>query len=202
MFIDALLLFIAAWLVVPIASRLVRRIRKTRECLAEAEQGNLTIRATARYNDELGFLERSFNQMIGEIGTLIGGVQGESTKVAQITEQLASAVEQLQAAGGALEVARALPAGAGERAALVAKQPRRRARRGDRRDVDRDERAARKHNENYTENEPVRPVAMGRAIGGRFCLAGSLLNMRAAFPNFGFEPIFSVRLAIGIKPVT
>jgi methyl-accepting chemotaxis protein len=101
-FIDALLLFIAAWLVVPIASRLVRRIRRTRECLAEAEQGNLTIRAAARYNDELGFLERSFNQMIGEIGTLIGGVQGESTKVAQITEQLASSVEQLQAAGGAL----------------------------------------------------------------------------------------------------
>jgi methyl-accepting chemotaxis protein len=101
-FVDALILFIAAWLVVPIASRLVRRIRRTRECLAVAEQGDLTVRATARYNDELGFLERSFNQMIGEMGALIGGVQSESTTVAQITEQLAASVEQLQAAGAAL----------------------------------------------------------------------------------------------------
>jgi methyl-accepting chemotaxis protein len=101
-FIDALILFIAAWLVVPIASRLVRRIRRTRECLGVAEGGDLTVRAGARYNDELGFLERSFNQMLGEVGTLIGGVQRESTMVAHLTEELAASLEQLQGTGGAL----------------------------------------------------------------------------------------------------
>jgi methyl-accepting chemotaxis protein len=101
-FIDALILLVAAWLVVPIASRLVRRIRTTRDCLGVAAHGDLTVRAAARYNDELGFLERSFNQMIDAVGTLIGGVQHESTTVAQLTEELAAALEQLQAAGGAL----------------------------------------------------------------------------------------------------
>jgi hypothetical protein len=42
---------------------------------------------------------------------------------------------------------------------------------------------------------------MSRAIVGRFSLAGSLLNVRAAFSNFGFEPIVSMALTIGIKPV-
>ena len=101
-FIDALILFISAWLVVPIASRLVRRIRATRDCLGVAERGDLTARAAARYNDELGFLERSFNQMIGEVGTLIGGVQRESTTVARLTGEMAASLEQLQAAGAAL----------------------------------------------------------------------------------------------------
>jgi methyl-accepting chemotaxis protein len=100
--VDALLLLVTAWMVVPIASRLVRRIRFTRDCIAVAEGGDLRVRAAARYNDELGFLERSFNQMIREVGTLIGGVQQESSNVAQLTEELASSVGQLQAAGGAL----------------------------------------------------------------------------------------------------
>jgi methyl-accepting chemotaxis protein len=102
LFVDALVLFLTTWLVVPIASRLVGRIRSTRACMATAEQGDLTVRAAARHNDELGFLERSFNHMIREVGTLIGGVQTESATVATLTEELASSVEQLQASGTAL----------------------------------------------------------------------------------------------------
>src|SRR5690606_14277824 len=86
-FVDAVLLFVTAWMVVPIATRLVRRIRFTRDCLAIAEGGDLRVRAAARYNDELGFLERSFNQMIHEVGTMIGGVQRESSNVAQLTQE-------------------------------------------------------------------------------------------------------------------
>jgi len=101
-FVDALLLFVTAWMVVPIATRLVRRLRFTRDCLAVAEGGDLRVRAAARYNDELGFLERSFNQMIQEVGTTIGGVQRESSNVAHLTHELASSVGQLEAAGSAL----------------------------------------------------------------------------------------------------
>ena len=101
-FIDGLLLFATAWMVVPIASRLVRRIRFTRDCLAVAEGGDLRVRAAARYNDELGFLERSFNQMVQQVGTLIGGVQRESQNVSHLAHELATSVNQLEATGSSL----------------------------------------------------------------------------------------------------
>ncbi|HEU4564325.1 MAG TPA: methyl-accepting chemotaxis protein, partial [Gemmatimonadaceae bacterium] len=95
--LDASLLFIASWLVVPISSRLVRRIRTTRECIAAAEHGNLLVRAPSRYTDELGFLERSFNQMLGEVGGVIATVQRESAEVAALVEQLAASAQSLSA---------------------------------------------------------------------------------------------------------
>ena len=98
-FIDALILFVVAWLVVPISARLVRRIRATRTLIAEAEHGNLMVRATARNADELGFLERSFNRMMDEIGYIIGAVQREADEVASVAEQLAGSAEQLTVAG-------------------------------------------------------------------------------------------------------
>jgi methyl-accepting chemotaxis protein len=96
-FVDAALLFIAAWLVVPISARLVRRIRATRECIAEAEGGNLTVRAPSRYSDELGFLERSFNQMLDEMEAIIATVQRETGEVAALVEQLAASAQSLSA---------------------------------------------------------------------------------------------------------
>lgn len=100
--LDGALLLLTAAMVVPIASRLVRRIRATRDCLAAAEQGDLSIRAPARHNDELGFLERSFNQMARQVGALIGGMQRESATVAQLTGDLATSMAQLEASGSAL----------------------------------------------------------------------------------------------------
>lgn len=106
-FFDALLLFISAWLVVPIGGRLVRRLQYTRDCIGTAERGDLRVRAAARYNDELGFLERSFNQMVGEVGTVIGGMQHESAHVAQLSEELADAIRQLRDSGTELATATA-----------------------------------------------------------------------------------------------
>ena len=55
------LLLIVAFQAVPIPSKLIRRVRATRRAISEAEHGNLLVRADARYTDELGLLERSFN---------------------------------------------------------------------------------------------------------------------------------------------
>ncbi|HET7550590.1 MAG TPA: methyl-accepting chemotaxis protein [Gemmatimonadaceae bacterium] len=97
--LDVTILLVVSWLVVPIAARLVTRVRGTRDCIAEAEHGNLLVRAPARHTDELGFLERSFNRMLEEQGYIIATVQREADEVAALSQQLASATQELNSAG-------------------------------------------------------------------------------------------------------
>lgn len=93
------LLLVISWQIVPIASKLIRRIRTTREHISDAELGNLASRAESRYADELGFLQRSFNRMLEQLGALIGTMQREAEEVAAAAEQLAGATHGLNAAG-------------------------------------------------------------------------------------------------------
>ena len=95
----AALLLVVSFQIVPIPARLIRRIRATRHSIASAEQGNLLARAEARYHDELGFLERSYNRMLEEIGEVIGTVQREADEVAIYADHLASSTRGLTAAG-------------------------------------------------------------------------------------------------------
>ena len=97
--VDAGLLLLVAHSIVPIASKLISRIRATRECMVAAEGGDLTVRAESKYADELGFLQRSFNRMLGEIGQLIASVQHESDEVAAVAEQLAASAGEINVAG-------------------------------------------------------------------------------------------------------
>lgn len=97
--LDVTILLVVSWLVVPIAARLVSRVRGTRDCMAAAEHGNLLVRAPARHSDELGFLERSFNRMLEEQGYIIATVQREADEVAALSEQLASATQELNTMG-------------------------------------------------------------------------------------------------------
>lgn len=80
-----------------IPATLIQRIRRARTVMGEAEQGFLAVRAAAAEADELGFLEKSFNTMLGEIGTTISSVQREADEVAAFAEELAAAAEQLHA---------------------------------------------------------------------------------------------------------
>src|SRR6266550_7590968 len=61
-----------------IPATLIARIRHARSVMGEAERGYLAVRAPAGESDELGFLERSFNRMIEEIGGTISTVQREA----------------------------------------------------------------------------------------------------------------------------
>ena len=97
--VDAGLLLLVSHSIVPIASKLISRIRATRECMVAAEGGDLTVRAESRYADELGFLQRSFNRMLEEIGQLIASVQHESDEVAAVAEQLAASAGEINVAG-------------------------------------------------------------------------------------------------------
>ena len=86
-----------AWALKQIPAVLIQRIRQTRDVMGEAERGYLAVRAAAEESDELGFLEKSFNRMLEEIGTTISTVQREADEVAAFSEQLAASAEQLHA---------------------------------------------------------------------------------------------------------
>jgi Methyl-accepting chemotaxis protein len=95
----AVLLMVVASQLIPITSRLIWRIRRTREVMADAEQGNLLVRADGRYSDELGLLQRSFNRMLESTGQLIATVQQEADEVATLAARLASATQALSTSG-------------------------------------------------------------------------------------------------------
>ena len=95
--VTGLLLVLVATQVVPITARLIGRIRRTREAMGDAEQGNLLVRADVRYTDELGLLQRSFNRMLEAQGQLIGTVQREADEVASFAERLATSTGRLSA---------------------------------------------------------------------------------------------------------
>lgn len=97
--VSAFLLLVVSSQLVPITSRLIFRIRRTREVIAEAEDGNLLARADGRYSDELGLLQRSFNRMLEATGQLIATVQREADEVAGLAERLAAATGTLSATG-------------------------------------------------------------------------------------------------------
>jgi len=80
-----------------IPATLIERIRRARSVMGEAEQGYLAVRAAAGQSDELGFLEKSFNRMLEEIGATISTVQREADEVAAFAEQLAASAEELHA---------------------------------------------------------------------------------------------------------
>jgi len=87
----------AAFALIQLPGTLLARLRQARLVMAEAEQGFLAVRAPAAGADELGFLERSLNRMLEQIGATISSVQREADEVAAFAEQLAASAEQLHA---------------------------------------------------------------------------------------------------------
>jgi methyl-accepting chemotaxis protein len=96
-YLDTGLFIVVAMAIKRIPVTLIARIRLARGVMGEAEQGFLAVRAAAAEADELGFLEKSFNRMLGEIGAIIASVQREADEVAAFAEELAAAAQQLHA---------------------------------------------------------------------------------------------------------
>ena len=110
-YLDAIVFFIVATTLLSIPSALIARIRKSRTIMRLAEGGSLGVRAAAAQSDELGFLERSFNRMLDEIGGTISVVQHETDEVvilAEVLSQAATGVLQSSeaVAGTSMELAR------------------------------------------------------------------------------------------------
>src|ERR1041384_5540958 len=95
--LETVTLMVVAMTLKEIPATLIQRIRRTRSVMGEAEHGLLAVRAAALESDELGFLEKSFNKMIEEIGGTISTVQREADEVAAFAEELAASAEELHA---------------------------------------------------------------------------------------------------------
>ena len=96
----AVLLMVVSQQVIRMPSRLITRIRRTRERMAQVERGDLRARADARHHDELGFLERSYNGMLDELTLLIDTTQQEAEELAAVAIQVHSAASVLQRRAG------------------------------------------------------------------------------------------------------
>ncbi len=96
-YLETILFIAVATAIKRIPATLFDRIRRTRRVMSEAEQGFLAVRAAATESDELGFLEKSLNRMLEEIGATISMVQREADEVAAFAEQLAASSEQIHA---------------------------------------------------------------------------------------------------------
>jgi methyl-accepting chemotaxis protein len=95
--LETMVFMLVAMAVQRVPATLIARIRDTRSVMSEAEQGFLAVRAVAAESDELGFLERSFNRMLEEIGATISTVQREADEVAAFAEELAASAQELHA---------------------------------------------------------------------------------------------------------
>jgi methyl-accepting chemotaxis protein len=119
--LSAVLLLIVAQQVMQLPMGMVRRLRRTRERIAQVEHGALHVRASGRHDDELGFLERRLNRMLDELTLLIDTVQQEADELAAVATQVHGAASVLQRrAGDVVSGAQALSAGLGEQRELAA----------------------------------------------------------------------------------
>ena len=96
----AVMLVVVAQQVIQMPSKLITRIRRTRERMAQVERGELDARADARHADELGFLEMSFNRMLDELTLLIETVQREADELAAVATQVHGAATVMQRQAG------------------------------------------------------------------------------------------------------
>lgn len=92
----ATMLLLVSQQVVRIPSHLISRLRRARERMAQVERGDLAARADARRDDELGYLERSFNRMLDELTSLILTVQREADDLATVAVQVHDAAGSLR----------------------------------------------------------------------------------------------------------
>lgn len=79
-------LVIAEMLVVVFTRSIVKPMYKLKQLMKRAQEGDLTVSFNAKYNDEVGELGNSFNNMVKEISNLINLVQKEekSKRIAEM----------------------------------------------------------------------------------------------------------------------
>jgi methyl-accepting chemotaxis protein len=95
---------------------LMTRLRAARALMGQAEKGALNARAQATRWDELGYLERSFNRMLDQLGAAVSTNQQEADEAAILAEVIA------QAAHGVLASTESVALTAGDLAREMSKQ--------------------------------------------------------------------------------
>ena len=94
---EALVLVFAGVALVPMLTKLVARLRRTRGVLAQIERGDLTVRVADPEPDELGYLGVSIDRTAAAIAETVQEIQEQAHGLATMSQELAAAAQQLQA---------------------------------------------------------------------------------------------------------
>src|SRR5439155_1556822 len=79
---------------VPMLTKIVRRLRATREVLAQIERGDLTVALRDPESDELGYLGVSVNRTTEAIAATVRQVQRQAHDLAAMAQQLAASAQE------------------------------------------------------------------------------------------------------------
>src|SRR2546427_3180564 len=94
---ESLVLVFCCAALVPMLTKIVRRLRATREVLAQIERGDLTVGLQDPECDELGYLGVSVNRTTEAIAVTVRQVQRQAHDLAAMAQQLAASAQELQA---------------------------------------------------------------------------------------------------------
>ena len=95
---ESLGLAFACVLLIPLLTRIVSRLRATREALAQVEQGDLSVHVADPELDELGSLGESVNRTTAAIAQSVRQVQQQAQELAAMAQQLAASAQEVQLA--------------------------------------------------------------------------------------------------------
>lgn len=73
---------------------ILKRMNRVLKAMAQAADGDLTVRIDDKYKDEIGQLSTEFNHMLEQIGTVIEKANKASTDVTAYTREFAAITEQ------------------------------------------------------------------------------------------------------------
>ena len=95
---ESLGLAFACVLLIPLLTRIVSRLRATREALAQVEQGDLSVHVADPELDELGSLGASVNRTTEAVAQSVRQVQQQAQELAGLAQQLAASAQAVQLA--------------------------------------------------------------------------------------------------------
>jgi methyl-accepting chemotaxis protein len=99
-----------------------RRLRRVRQALARAQEGDFGARLPDRHLDDLGFLSVSVNLMSQTVGEMVRQIQEQARSLAALSDAMANTAEEVQAAARVIGEATSHAADeAGQQLALVAR---------------------------------------------------------------------------------
>src|SRR2546427_1775671 len=94
---ESLVLVFCCAALVPMLTKIVRRLRATREVLAQIERGDLTVALRDPESDELGYLGVSVNRTTEAIAATVRQGQRQAHDLAPMAQQLAASAQERQA---------------------------------------------------------------------------------------------------------
>jgi methyl-accepting chemotaxis protein len=96
--LELLFLLGTGWLAMQGPIAYTRRLRRVRQALARAQEGDFTTRLPDRHLDDIGFLSVSVNAMSQTVGEMVRQIQENARAVASLSEVLAGTVDEVQSA--------------------------------------------------------------------------------------------------------